>query len=223
MDWGMALSVGLAVIIISEVTILAALILPKIPIEPGKTWRGTVTAVSTISVIIGGVGGYIAGQFGGRGGGGATVPGQAVVSTQAVQQTPIASQPDKVKDTRPERPETYLAATVDIYFLRDKDSKLIHFNCELAGYRRKGSVWELSVSKVVAKDLAEFLRLTNNALSEYQKEIPPVDLPAKRLRIFRDPDPGDGVYDQLRQQAEKQGWKVDRKDVAWQPEYPTNN
>lgn len=222
MDWGIALSVGLAVIIISEVTILGAILLPKIPLEPGKTWRGTVSAVSTISVIIGGVGGYVAGQFGGRGGGGAVTSGQSIVSTQPVQQTPVSTHTVKVEATKPVRPDNYLANTVDLYFLRDKDTKLVaNFTCELVGYRRKGEAWELTISKVVAKDLGEFLKLSSNALGEYQKEIPASDLAVRKLRIFRDPDPGDGVYDQLRQQAEKQGWKVDRKDVAWQPEYPS--
>ena len=101
MDWGMALSVGLAVVIISELTILGAIILPKVPLEPGKTWRGTVKAVSGISLIIGGAAGYVAGQFGGRGGGGATTAGQSVVSTQPIQQVPVASNPAKVEPTKP--------------------------------------------------------------------------------------------------------------------------
>lgn len=220
MDWGMALSVGLAVVIISEITILGAIILPKIPLEPGKTWSGTVTAVSMISVIIGGVGGYVAGQFGGRGGGGATTPGQSVVSSPPAQ-TPVSSQTSKVEPTRPIRPDNYLANTIDLYFFRDANTKLVaNFTCELVGYQRKGSQWEMVVSTVKGKDLAEFLKLTNSALNDYQKDIPSADLSGKKLRIFRDPDPGDGVYDQLRQQTEKQGWKVERKDVAWQPEYP---
>src|SRR5450432_3792673 len=117
MDWGIALSVGLAVALISEVTILGAVIMPKIPLEPGKTWRGTVSAISSISLIIGGVGGYIAGQFGGRGGGGATTPGQSVVSTQSIQQVPIASVPAKVEPTKLARPDTYLENFVDLYFV----------------------------------------------------------------------------------------------------------
>lgn len=222
MDWGMALSVGLAVVIISEVTILGAVILPKIPLEPGKTWRGTVSAVSTISLIIGGVGGYVAGQFGGRGGGGALTPGQSVIATNAAQQVPIASLPAKAEPTKPARPDSYLSSTVDLYFVRDKDSKVIAWTCEMVGYRRKGTAWELVSNKIEAKDLVEFLKLEGQILDIYQKDIPSDDLPGKRLRIFRDPDPGDGTYQQMKQQAEKQGWKVDRKDVAWQPEYPSS-
>ncbi len=223
MDWGIALSVGLAVVIISEMTILGALFLPKVPLEPGKTWRGTVTCVSTISLIIGGVGGYVAGQFGGRGGGGATTAGQSVVSTQPIQQVPIvASVPAKVEPTKPARPDTYLASSVDLYFVRDKESKNVaNFTSELVGYRRKGSAWEPVFKKVVGKDLNEFLKLNTEVLEGYLKEIPASDQPGRRLRIFLDPFPGEGVYDQLRQQAEKQGWKVDRKEVAWQPEYPS--
>lgn len=221
MDWGIALSVGLAVTIISEMTILGALILPKIPLEPGKTWRGTVWAVSTISLIIGGVGGYVAGQFGGRGGGGATTKGSAIVSTQPIQQVPVASVPAKIEPTKPARPDTYLASSVDLYFVRDKESKLVaNFTSELVGYRRKGNAWEQVVSKIEAKNLSEFLKLNVNALENYLKDIPSSDQASRRLRIFLDPFPGEGVYDQLRLQAEKLGWKVDRKDVAWQPEYP---
>ncbi|HQR09429.1 MAG TPA: hypothetical protein PLN21_21585 [Gemmatales bacterium] len=223
MDWGVALSVGLAVVIISELTILGAIILPKVPLEPGKTWRGTVTAVSTISLIIGGVGGYVAGQFGGRGGGGATTAGQSVVSTLPIQQVPVASIPAKIEPTKPVRPDTYLASSIDLYFVRDKESKNVaNFTCELVGFRRKSYGWEQVVSKVEAKNLSEFLKRNSDVLETYLKEIPSADQPGRRLRIFLDPFPGEGVYDQLRQQAEKQGWKVDRKEVAWQPEYPSS-
>jgi hypothetical protein len=223
MDWGIALSVGLAVVIISELTILGAIILPKVPLEPGKTWRGTVTAVSGISLIIGGVGGYVAGQFGGRGGGGATTAGQSVVSTQPIQQVPVASIPAKVEPTKPTRPDTYLASSVDLYFVRDKESKNVaNFTSEVVAYRRKGSAWEPVFNKVVGKDLNEFLKLNAEVLDSYLKDIPSSDQSGRRLRIFLDPFPGEGVYDQLRQQAEKQGWKVDRKEVAWQPEYPSS-
>ena len=221
MDWGMALSVGLAVALISELTIMGAVIMPKIPLEPGKTWRGTVTTVSTISLIIGGVGGYVAGQFGGRGGGGATIPGQAVISTQTSPQVPVSSQPIKPEATRPARPDNYLASVVDLYFVRDKETKLIaNFTCEMVGYRRKGNSWELVFNKVVGHDLKEFIKLQGEVLESYQKDIPEADLAGRKLRVFLDPFPGEGTYDQLRQQAEKLGWKIDRKDVAWQPEYP---
>ena len=221
MDWGIALSVGLAVAMISEVTILGAVIMPKIPLEPGKTWRGTVSAISTISLIIGGVGGYIAGQFGGRGGGGATTLGQSVVSTQPIQQAPVSSAPDKVEPTKLARPDTYLSSSVDLYFVRDKDG-ITNFTCELMGYRRKGNTWEPVPKSIRAKDLADFLKLTSNALDEYQKEISSTDLANKHLRIFRDPDPGVGVYDQLKKQAENQKWKVTGTTAAWHLESPSS-
>ena len=220
MDWGMAFSVGLAIVIISEITILGAVAMPKIPLEPGKTWRGTISAVSGISLIIGGVGGYVAGQFGGRGGGGETVPGQAAISTQTAPQMPVSSQPVKPDTTRQEQPESYLYYSIDMYFVRGKDG-IPNFTCELMGYRRKGTAWEHVPKPVRAKDLAEFLKVAGNELDNYQKEIPPPDLPNKVLRIFMDPDPGYGTYQQLKQQAEKQGWKVERKGVAWQPENPS--
>jgi hypothetical protein len=223
MDWGIALSVGLAVALISEVTILGAVILPKIPLEPGKTWRGTVSAISTISLIIGGMGGYIAGQFGGRGGGGASTPGQSVVSTQSMQQVPISSAPAKVEPTKPSRPDTYLANSVDLYFKRDNEKKLVtDFTCEMVAYRRKGNAWEQVASKVEAANLNEFLKRNADALDSILKDVPSSDQASRRLRIFLDPSPGERTYDLLRQQAEKQGWKVDRKDVAWQPEYPSS-
>lgn len=223
MDWGIALSVGLAVALISEVTILGAVIMPRIPLEPGKTWRGTVSAISSISLIIGGVGGYIAGQFGGRGGGGATTLGQSVVSTQSIQQVPQASAPAKVEPTKLARPDTYLENFVDLYFVRDKESKIVaDFTCELVGYRRKGNTWDRVSKPVVAKDLNGFLKLNVEALDNYLKDIPTSDQATRRVRIFLDPSPGERTYDLLRQQAVKQGWKVDRKDVAWQPEYPSS-
>jgi hypothetical protein len=223
MDWGIALSVGLAVALSSEITILGAVITPKVPLEPGKTWRGTVSAVSVISLFIGGVGGYIAGQFGGRGGGGATTPGQSVVSTQPIQQAPVSSAPAKVEPTKLARPDTYLANSVDLYFVRDKESKQVaDFTCEFVGYRRKGSAWETVLNKVEAKNLTEFLKRYSDVLDIYLKDIPSSDHANRRVRIFLDPAPGERTYDLLRQQAEKQGWKVDRKDVAWQPEYPSS-
>jgi hypothetical protein len=221
MDWGMALSVGLAVALISEVSILGAMILPKIPIEPGKTWRGTVSAVSVVSVLIGGVGGYIAGQFGGRGGGGAVASGPVPVTTTPVVANPMPTNNTKVEATRPVRPETYLAAQVDIFFKLDGETRLIaNHTCEVVAYRKQGSQWMPEFSKVVGKNLEDFLRIQDQVLATIQKDIPEADAANKRLRVFLDPFPGEGVYDKIRQQAEAKGWKVDRKNVAWQPENP---
>ena len=133
---------------------------------------------------------------------------------------PESTAPLKVAPTQPVRPETYLASTVDVYFMRDKESKVINFTCELAGYRRKGNAWDLIIHKVEAKDLTEFLKLSIEVMESLVKEMPSGDQPARRVRVYLDPFPGEGVYDRLRQQAEKAGWKVDRKDVPWQPSFP---
>jgi hypothetical protein len=221
MDWGMALSVGLGVALVSEVSILSAMILPRFPIDPGKTWRGTVMGVSFVSVIIGGVGGYIAGQFGGRGGGGALNSGSSPVSTAATPNTPQPTVPSKIQTTAPVRPASYLANKVDLYFVRDPNTKLVaNFTCEIAGYRKNGSQWDLAISKVEAKNLDDFLRGNNEALARMLQDIPQEDQAERRLRIYLDPFPGDGVYERLRQLAEPAGWKVERKDVSWKPELP---
>lgn len=221
MDWGMALSVGLGVALISELTILGAIILPKIPLEAGKTWRGTVSAVSGISLIIGGAGGYLAGQFGGRGGGGALTSGQAVVSTQQAPVLPVATSTTQVVPTKPARPETYLANQVDIHFVVDPQTKVIaNHTCKVVAYRRKGSQWEMVSSEIKANSLDDFLKKTSEALDSIQKDILAEDQAGRRLRLYLDPFPGEGVYDKIRQQAEAKGWKVDRKDVAWLPEAP---
>lgn len=223
MDWGMALSVGLAVALISELTILGAIILPKFPLEGGRTWRGTVTAVSGVSLVIGGAGGYIAGQFGGRGGGGATTAGQVAVSTQPAAAIPVASQVSPIVPTKPARPETYLANQVDLLFMLDINTKLVaNHTCKLVTYCRKGSGWDEVTHDVIATGLEDFLKKVNVSLDGYQKEIMPEDQPARRLRIFMQPFPGEGVYDRLRQQAEAKGWKVDRRDVVWRPEAPNS-
>lgn len=221
MDWGMALSVGLGVALVSEVAILAAMILPKFPIDPGKTWRGTVMGVSFVSVIIGGVGGYIAGQFGGRGGGGALNAGSSPVSTAATQTTPQPTVASKTLSTQPTRPESYLANRVDLYFIRDPNTKLVaNFVCEIVAYRKKGSDWDLAVSKVEARNLDDFLKGNSDVMQRLLADIPAEDRAARRLRIYLDPFPGEGVYDKLRQLAEPQGWLVERKDLTWKPELP---
>src|SRR6185369_4401262 len=108
-------------------------------------------------------------------------------------------------------------------FVLNKESKLVaDFTCELVGYRRKGNAWEPVNKHVVAKDLNEFLKLTAEALDNYLKDIPSSDQATRRVRIFLDPFPGERTYELLRQQAEKQGWKVDRKDVTWRLEYPSS-
>lgn len=220
MDWGIAISVGLAVTIISEVAILGAMILPKIPIEPGKTWRGTVSAVSMVSVVIGGLGGYVAGQFGGRGGGGAVASGPVPVTSTPITANPIATSTTKVEATKPIRPETYVSGQVDIFFKIDPETKMVAYHtCQVVTYRKQGTQWTPEMSKVTGKNLEEFFKNTDQALVAIAKDIPLED--AKRLRVFLDPDPGPGVYEKIRQQAEARGWKVDRKNVAWQPEYPT--
>ncbi|HMO34825.1 MAG TPA: hypothetical protein PKA06_02170, partial [Gemmatales bacterium] len=209
--------------LISEIAILGAMILPRIPIEPGRTWRGTFLAVSTVSLIIGGIGGYVAGQFGGRGGGGYQTSGPVRSATSpnvSLNSTP-APEPSKAAELSPVRPESYLAAQVDLYFTLDSATKLIaHHSCEIVAYRKQGFQWIPEFSQVAGKNLEEFLRLQEQTLTGIQKSIPEIDLGKRRLRIFLDPFPGEGVYDKLRQSAESLGWKVERKNMTWQPENP---
>lgn len=184
MDWGIAISVGLAVTIISELTILSAMILPKIPIEPGKTWRGTVSAVSIVSIVIGGLGGYFAGQFGGRGGGGAIASGPVAVTTTPIAANPIATSVTKVEATKPIRPESYISGQVDIFFKIDPETKMVAYHtCQVVTYRKQGTQWTPEMSKVTGKNLEEFFKNQDQSLATIAKDIPPDD--ARRLRVPR--------------------------------------
>ncbi|MBL8821619.1 MAG: hypothetical protein JNJ77_03455 [Planctomycetia bacterium] len=221
MDWGMALSVGLGVAFISEVTILGAIMTPKVPLRRGRTWRGTVTVVSMISIVIGAVGGYLAGQFGGRGGGGAATPGNTPVTSAVAPSIPIATQTVLPQTTKAVPVESSFANIVDVYFLRDKNTRqLIHFTCEIVTYQRQADAWRPIIASVKGNDLADFLKQTISKLNELQTKMSDADKPNKRLRMYLEPHPGEGVYDQLRQQTQNAGWKVERKDITWQPDPP---
>lgn len=222
-DWGLALALGLAAVVVSEVTILLAIILPKIPIERGKTWRGTFSAVTTISVIIGGVVGYVAVQFGGRGGGGAIVAGsnpKQESSVSPVPSTPIATQP---QSTETVKLEPKLASRVDLYFIQEQNKTVAaNFQCRLVCFRRQDKVWKPETISINETKLADFLPAIRSALERIQKEMNPSEFEQRRLRIFLDPDPGEGVYSELRRLAEQAGWKVDRLNRAWNLEKPTS-
>lgn len=222
LDWGIGLAVGVGAAIVSEVALMTAIIMPKFPIEKGRTWRGTFYGVTTVSAVIGGIAGYIATQFGGFGGGGATQQGNQAAQATRAERPVVPSQPTRM-DTAPQKPETYVASYIDLHFLRDEKTKLVtDFACELALYRLRDKAWKLEAHQTSAKNLDEFLDKVTQLLEGFAKEMAPDERAKRRLRVYMNPFPGEGAYDKIKQAAEARGWKVDRKDAAWQAEIPAS-
>jgi hypothetical protein len=224
-DWGLALAIGLAAAVVSEITILMAVILPKFPLERGKTWRGTLGGVTTVSLVIGGVAGYIAGQFGGRGGGGSLASGPLASSTAPVTSAPatiLATQPQP-KPTSPGKEEPALAERVDLYFIREAGKTVAaSFQCNLVSYRRQGSDWRPQAVTIREQSLDQFFPAVLAKLEALAKEMKPAELAQRRVRVFLEPYPGEGVYEQIKRRAEAAGWKVDRLNTAWSLEKPSS-
>lgn len=220
LDWGIGLAVGAVAAVVSEVALLTAIIMPRFPIEKGRTWRGTFYGVTLISAVIGGAAGYIASQFGGFGGGGANSQNAARATHT---DRPAAPTKPAKQDTAPQKPDTYLASVADLYFLRDEKTKLVaNFSCEIVLYRFKDRKWNFEIKKVTGTKLEDFLAQAAAFLEHAEKDIPVEEKSMRRLRVFLDPFPGEGTYDKVKQAAEQRGWKVDRKDSPWQAELPSS-
>ncbi len=223
-DWGLGLAVGLAVTAASEATILLAMLTPKVPIEKGKTWRGTLWAVSTVSLVIGAIGFYVAGQFGGRGGGGSPSPG----ASSSAQPTQTATAPDQQKPSTsvpvaPTPSESLVSARVDLYFNRaEGQASAANFQCNVVAYRRQGQEWQPETHPIKEAELVPFLSKIAAKLQEVQREINTVELSTRHVRIYLDPFPGEGVFEEIKKRAEGLGWKVDRLNVPWRVEKPTS-
>jgi hypothetical protein len=220
-DWGLGLVIGAVAAISSEIAILLAILTPKVPIQKGRTWRGTFTAVTLVSVIVGGVAGYFAGMFGGRGGGGQS--GVTATSTLTAQPTKSALVSTPPAPTIPPLELPTLAARVDLSFTRAPGKTVAaDFQCQLVGYRRSGSDWRPETSRIEQSTLDAFLPAISKQLNQWAQEMQPQEAREKRLRIFLQPFPGEGVFEQIKRQAEQAGWKVDRIEGAWKLEKPSS-
>lgn len=222
LDWGIGLAVGVGTAVVSEVALLMAIITPRFPIHKGRTWRGTVYGVTTVSAIVGGIAGFIATQFGGFGGGGSNVPGRPSPVASRTASTPAPPQPTK-PEAAPRKPDSYLASYVDLYFLRDEKTQLTKdFEGEVVVYRWKEKQWKPEFQRITEKSLKPFLGGLSIFLEQDEKGMLDDERANRRLRVFLKPFPGDGAFDQIKQAAESRGWKVDRKDAPWQAELPAS-
>jgi hypothetical protein len=200
-DVGAALIVGAIVAVATVVVIGLAIATPFVAIAGGATLLGTAIAVGVIAIATGIVGGAAAGLYWGR-------------------QGDIKRQEEIERINR-------AAGQLDIYFEPSMDdrTRAASFQCTLVIYKEtdptaSGPAAVTRNIKVVEADSASFYRQVDEQVKSWlSKELQSdSDSRPRQVKIFMDPNPGEGVYERLRDIAEGSEARkvvVNKVEGAW--------
>ncbi|MDW8244840.1 MAG: hypothetical protein RMJ88_16680 [Thermogemmata sp.] len=204
-DWQVALFVGGIVAVGTAVVLIAAIATPFIAIQAGASIVGTGIAIAVISSITGIIGGTAAGFYWGR---------QGDIKRQ--------EQIESIKR---------VSNQLDIYFHPSADpNRAADFQCTLVFYEetdlesRQPSVTTKKV-RILASGADDFYGQVKQEVNKWltrgvgaDKEGQP-----RRVVIYMDPYPGEGIYERIRELAENNEYRkctVSKVIGAWKSALP---
>jgi hypothetical protein len=199
-DWQAALVVGAIVTVAAVVVIAAAIATPFVAIEAGATLLGTCFAVGTIALVTGVIGGTAAGFYWGR---------QGDIKRQ--------EQIESIKR---------VSNQLDIHFEPSTDPKrAADFQCTLVVYEETGLAFRQPTVttkkvKINAANSEDFYEQVDQQMRKWFAKQVGGDAAGqpRRMMVYMNPYPGEGIYERLKQMAEKNDVRrcvVNKIEGAW--------
>ena len=199
-DWQAALIVGAIVAVAAVVVIGVAIAMPAIAIAGGATYLGTWSAVGAIALVTGIIGGTAAGFYRGQ---------QGDIKRQ--------EQIESIKR---------VSNQLDIHFEPSTDPKrAADFQCTLTVYEetdlasRQPTVTTKKV-KISAANSEEFYGQVDQQMKKwFTKQVAgDGDGQQRRVMVYMYPNPGEGIYERIKQMAEKNEVRrclINKVEGAW--------
>ncbi|MCS6896441.1 MAG: hypothetical protein NZM29_00580 [Nitrospira sp.] len=199
-DWQAALIVGAIVAVGTVLVISVAIATPFIAIQAGATILGTCVAVSGIALTIGVIAGLAAGFYWGR---------QGDIKRQ--------EQIESIKR---------VSNQLDIHFEPSADPKrAADFQCTLVLYEEtdlaaRHPTVTMKTVKIIAANSEDFYGQVDQQMKTwFTKQVAgDIDGQPRRVIVYMNPYPGEGIYERIRQMAEKNEVRkclVNKVEGAW--------
>lgn len=199
-DWQAALFVGAIVAVATVVVIGVAIATPAVAIAGGATYLGTAAAIGGIALVTGLIGGTAAGFHWGR---------QGDIKRH--------EQIESIKR---------VSNQLDIHFVPSTDPKrAADFQCTLVVYEETDLASQQPTVttkrlKVSAVNSDEFYGQVDQQMKKWFAKLVGGDADGqpRRLMVYMSPYPGEGIYERLKQMAEKNEVRkciVNKVEGAW--------
>jgi len=204
-DWQAALLVGAVVAAATAVVIVVAIATPFIAIEAGATILATGLAIGGIALVTGIIGGIAAGFYKGH-------------------QSDIKYREQLERIAR-------VSNQLDIYFSPSGDpERAAPFQCTVVVYEetnlsRENLTVTTNKGEISEADSEEFYDAVNRQMEKwFTKEVlADKNGKARKVKVYMVPYPGEGIYERLKEMAEKNGIRpcvVSRIEARWTPAAP---
>lgn len=199
-DWQAALIVGAIVAVAAVVVIAVAIATPFVAIQAGATLLGTCLAVGTIALVTGVIGGTSAGFYWGR---------QGDIKRQ-----------EQIESIQ------RVSNQLDIHFEPSTDPKrAADFHCTLVVYEETDLASQqptvtMNEVKISAANSEDFYGQVDQQMKKwFTKQVAgDAEGQQRRVMVYMNPYPGEGIYDRIKQMAEKNEVRrciVNKVEGAW--------